>query len=68
MKAFQSMLLQSDGGKVFLLPAWPKDWNVEFKLHAPQRTIVEGEYRDGRLVSLKVSPASRRPAVVCMQE
>ena len=60
MKAFQSMLMQTDGRKIFLLPAWPKEWNVEFKLHAPQQTVVEGVYRDGRVVSLQVTPESRR--------
>jgi len=60
MKAFQSMLLQTDGQKILLLPAWPKHWNVEFKLHAPQQTTVEGVYRDGQLTSLRVTPESRR--------
>ena len=60
IKTFQSMLLQTDGQKIFLLPAWPKEWNVEFKLHAPQQTVVEGVYRDGRVQSLRVTPESRR--------
>jgi hypothetical protein len=64
MKAFQAMLMQTDGGRVFLLPAWPKSWNVEFKLHAPGRTVVEGVYREGRLTSLRVTPESRRKDVV----
>ena len=64
MKAFQAMLLQSDGNRVFLLPAWPKTWDVDFKLHAPQRTTLEGTYRDGKLVSLRVTPDSRRADVV----
>jgi len=64
MKAFQAMLMQTDGQKIFLLPAWPKDWDVEFKLHAPQQTVVEGAYRDGKMTSLKVTPASRRADVV----
>jgi hypothetical protein len=63
MKTFQAMLLQSDGPRIFLLPAWPKDWNVEFKLHAPQRTLVECVYRDGKVQSLRVTPASRRADV-----
>ena len=63
MKTFQSMLLQTDGRKIFLLPAWPKEWDVEFKLHAPQQTVLEGVFREGRLVSLKVTPASRRADV-----
>ena len=63
MKAFQAMLMQTDGRKIFLLPAWPKDWNVEFKLHAPYETVVEGVYRDGRVKSLRVSPGSRKTDV-----
>lgn len=47
-------------GKIYVLPAWPKDWNVDFKLHAPYQTIVEGVYRDGKIKKLKVTPKSRR--------
>ena len=57
------MLLQTDGQSIFLLPAWPKDWDVEFKLHAPQRTVVEGVYRDGKIESLRVTPEARRADV-----
>ncbi|MEI7938505.1 MAG: DUF5703 domain-containing protein [Verrucomicrobiota bacterium] len=64
MKTFQSMLLQTDGRQIFLLPAWPKEWDVEFKLHAPQQTIVEGVLRGGKLTSLHVTPESRRQDVV----
>jgi hypothetical protein len=64
MKTLQSMLLQTDGRQIFLLPAWPKDWDVEFKLHAPQKTLVEGTYRNGKLASLHVTPESRRRDVV----
>ena len=64
MKAFQSMLLQTDGKQIFLLPAWPKDWDVEFKLHAPQQTVIEGIYRDGKLASLRVTPEARRRDLV----
>ena len=66
MKALQAMLLQPDpySGKIYLLPAWPKDWNVRFKLHAPNRTTVECEFRDGQIVDLVVTPAERREDVV----
>jgi len=64
MKAFQAMLLQTDGRQIFLLPAWPKGWDVEFRLHAPQRTVVEGTYREGRMVAMKVTPEARRADVV----
>lgn len=64
MKAFQSMLMQTDGRSIHLLPAWPKDWDVDFKLHAPYRTVIEGEYRDGELKRLEVTPESRRKDIV----
>ncbi len=60
MKTFQAMLLQTDGREIHLLPAWPEDWDVEFKLHAPGRTVLEGVYQNGRIRSLRVTPAERR--------
>ena len=64
MKAFQSMLLQTDGKKIYLLPAWPREWDVDFKLHAPYRTIVEARVRRGGIEYLKVIPESRRADLV----
>lgn len=60
MTTLQLMLMQTDGDSIRLLPAWPPEWNVSFRLHAPQNTIVEGEYRHGRLIRLDVTPATRR--------
>jgi hypothetical protein len=60
----QSMLLQADGNEIHLLPAWPKEWNVRFRLHAPHRTVVECEYRGGRVVRLAVTPSTRLKDVV----
>lgn len=62
--ALQSMLLQSDGRKIYLLPAWPEDWDVSFKLRANDNTSVECVYRNGRVRSLKVVPESRRADIV----
>ena len=59
MIALQSMLLQVEKDTVRLFPAWPKEWNVSFKLHAPQQTVVECEYRDGRVQRLMATPAER---------
>ncbi|MCX7827195.1 MAG: hypothetical protein N2689_16825, partial [Verrucomicrobiae bacterium] len=62
----QHMILNADGDKIYVLPAWPKDWNLHFKLHAPRRTAVEGRVRDGKVMDLKVTPAERRKDVqVC---
>jgi len=59
MKAYQAMLMQTDGKKIYLLPAWPKDWDVYFKLHAPYETTIEGNVRNGKIKELKVIPKER---------
>ena len=64
LKAFQAMLMQTDGEKIFLLPAWPKDWDVDFRLHAPGRTVVQGKVRGGKVLNLKVTPPRRKKDVV----
>ena len=64
MKATQSMLMQVDGEKIFLLPAWPGDWNVNFKLHAPKQTTIECRLENGAVVDLKVTPESRRQDII----
>lgn len=60
----QSLLMQTDGRAIHLLPAWPADWDAEFKLHAPLQTIVAGRVENGKLVQLDVQPESRRKDVV----
>jgi alpha-L-fucosidase len=64
MTLLQLMLLQCDGERIRLLPAWPRQWDVSFKLHACLGTTVECEYRKGVIVSLRVTPAARRADVV----
>jgi len=66
MKALQSMLLQVDGKRIYLLPAWPKEWDVEFKLHAPFRTTLVGKVKDGKLVHLEVDPKERMKDVIVL--
>jgi hypothetical protein len=48
MITLQLMLMQCDGKRIQLLPAWPKDWTADFKLHAPHQTTVEGHVENGR--------------------
>ncbi|MDO4559205.1 MAG: hypothetical protein Q4C47_09580, partial [Planctomycetia bacterium] len=65
MIALQSMLMQTtEDGKILLLPAWPQTWNVEFRLHAPYGTVVEGRWTDGEIRELKVTPESRKKDLV----
>nr|WP_320058362.1 DUF5703 domain-containing protein [uncultured Bacteroides sp.] len=60
MIGLQEMLLQTNGDKILLFPAWPREWDVHFKLHAPMQTTVEAELKAGKLINLKVTPESRR--------
>lgn len=64
MTTLQTMLLQSEGDRILLFPAWKKDWNVQFKLKAAKNTTIEGELVNGELKKLKVTPASRRADIV----
>ena len=63
LNALQLMLMQSEGQKIYLLPAWPGNWTASFKLHAPLQTVVEGSVRNGKLESLTVTPPERRKDV-----
>jgi len=52
--ALQRMIVQRElppfgDGKLRLLPAWPKDWNLDFKLHVAGGLSVEGSFKDGKL-------------------
>ncbi|UAY50847.1 DUF5703 domain-containing protein [Ferruginibacter albus] len=60
----QQMLLQTDGKKIMILPAWPKEWNANFKLNAPYKTTIEGKVRNGKLEEIKVIPEYRRQDVI----
>ncbi len=64
MITLQLMLMQCDGRRIQLLPAWPANWTADFKLHAPFQTIVEGHVEDGKVTHLKVVPESRAKDVV----
>ncbi len=67
MKALQAMLMQTEGEKIYLFPAWPKEWDVDFRLHAPYRTIIGGKLVNGRLVELKVTPEERKKDIVLLK-
>ncbi len=64
MMTLQLMLLQCDGRRIQLCPAWPAAWTADFKLHAPFQTTVEGHVEGGKVSNLKVTPASRAKDVV----
>jgi hypothetical protein len=66
MIGLQEMLLQTDDRLIILFPAWSKNIDVHFKLHAPYNTIVEAELKNGKLVLLEVSPEQRKTDIEVM--
>ncbi|MCH5600939.1 hypothetical protein [Niabella ginsengisoli] len=66
MIGLQEMLLQTVGDKIAVLPAWPPDWDVSFKLSAPHSTIVEVEYIKGKFRMLKITPVARQKISFCL--
>ncbi len=66
MIGIQEMLLQTNGNKIYLFPAWPKEWNVHFKLYAPGNTIIEAALTDGKVTIINVSPKERRNNIEIM--
>ena len=64
MLVLQRMLLQADGNKILLFPAWPKDWDVDFKLHLSGGAVLTGTVKDGKLVTWDITPAERKVDVV----
>ncbi|MEI8115374.1 MAG: DUF5703 domain-containing protein, partial [Bacteroidia bacterium] len=66
MIGLQEMLMQTTDNRIILFPAWPKNWDVSFKLCAPNNTTVECTYQNGRVSSLKVTPENRMKDVINM--
>jgi alpha-L-fucosidase 2 len=64
MITLQNMVMQCEGKRIQLLPAWPTDWTADFKLHAPYGTTVEGHVEQGKITNLKVTPEERAKDVV----
>lgn len=64
MIALQRMLLQYEGDDIFLFPAWPKHWDVDFKLYAPHNTTIECTMKNGEITRLKVTPEERKANIL----
>lgn len=64
LMALQTMLLQAEDGVIRLLPAWPRHWDVDAKLHAPMGTTVRFVLAGGELKYIEVTPEERRKDVV----
>jgi hypothetical protein len=63
--ALQRMLVQEGkDGKILLLPAWPAEWDADFKLHVAGDAVLTGIVRDGKQAAWDITPAARRGDVI----
>ncbi len=67
MIGLQEMLLQTNGDTIYLFPAWPQDWDVHFKLHAPKNTWVEADLKNGKVKIIQVEPEFRKKDIEIMK-
>lgn len=65
MIGLQEMLLQEVGDTIYLFPAWPKEWDVHFRLHLKHNTTVEAKIENGIVTIINISPAARRNDIIC---
>lgn len=60
MSALQYMLMQTENGEATLLPAWPRDWEVDFRMNIPGNQRISGTYRKTTGVMLTEKPKDSR--------
>ena len=54
MIGMQEMLMQEVDGRVILFPAWPKNWDVTFRLRASGNRVVEATMKDGKVENVRI--------------
>ena len=69
MIGMQEMVMQTharpgEPGKIRLFPAWPEPWDVDFKLHAPYKTVVEATFKSGKVAQVNVTPQERQSDII----
>ena len=68
MRALQNMIIQTEGRNIYILPAWPDHWDLEFRVHAPYNTTITGFVRDGEMVKMHVEPQERLKDIIIQKK
>ncbi|MCK5834820.1 MAG: hypothetical protein KAG98_03700 [Lentisphaeria bacterium] len=68
MIGLQEMVMQAVDKKIYLLPAWPKDWDANIKLNAPGNTTIQATIKAGKVTKLIVTPKARRKDVIVLDK
>ena len=59
LNTLQRMVLQTRGRTIEVLPTWPRDWDVHFRLFVDASTSIEVDYKAGVIRHLAVFPEHR---------
>ena len=66
MTTLQDMVLQTYDKGIYVLPAFPKEWNVRFKLRTFDGNSVSGRYEDGKWIEKpKTDRKASRKIIIC---
>lgn len=57
--AFQRMLVQETSNKIYLFPAWPISWDVDFRIYT-SHGVIECVMKDGKIIKLKTPSSLNR--------
>ncbi|MCK9343482.1 MAG: DUF5703 domain-containing protein [Massilibacteroides sp.] len=63
MIGLQEMLLQTHNNQLRILPTWPTEWSVNYKLHAPNNQTVECDYKNGVISKLHITPSNKAKVI-----
>lgn len=64
MIALQRMLLHYNDDEIHLLPAWPKDWDVDFRLHTPNSTVISISVKNGEVIQSTMEPDNNDSKII----
>ncbi len=60
----RDMIVQAQGGKIYLFPGWPEDVDVSFRLALSGNRRIEAVYKDGKFDEIEVWPKRQTGNVV----
>lgn len=60
MITINAMLLQYENDNLFILPTFPKNWNVDFKYNLPGKTKLIFSYKDGKVKKIIFTPPTKK--------
>jgi hypothetical protein len=61
MVGLQSMLIAPADQGLYLLPAWPEDWDVDFQLHLPEQSTIRAQVKGREIMEITITGPGGKP-------